>query len=85
MVLLFWLGVVGIVALRNNYTAVDRVLFFSSVLATVLSTDLLKCYLANRLKRIMTPRLLHRLNIITGIILLGFGAELIYRSFFSAV
>ena len=85
MVLLFWLSVVGIVALRNNYTAVDRILFFSSVLATVLSTDLLKCYLANRLKRIMTPRLLHRLNIITGIILLGFGAELIYRSFFSAV
>jgi threonine/homoserine/homoserine lactone efflux protein len=80
MVLLFWLSVVGIVALRKHYTSTDEAVFFGSVLGTVLCTDVLKCYLANRLKRIMTPKLIHRLNLITGIILIGFGAELLIRS-----
>lgn len=83
MVLLFWLSVVGIVAMRKHYTAVDESVFFCSVLGTVLSTDVLKCYLANRLKRVMTPKIVHRLNLITGIILLGFGVELIVRSLLS--
>lgn len=80
MVLLFWLSVVGIVASREHYTGVHEAMFFSSVVGTVFCMDLLKCYLAKRLKRLLTDKFVHRLNIATGLVLIGFGLEMILRS-----
>ncbi|MFM7217454.1 MAG: LysE family translocator [Bacteroidota bacterium] len=80
MVLLFWLSVVGIVASREHYTSLHEMMFFGSVVGTVFSIDLLKCYLAKRLKRLLTDKLVHRLNIATGLVLIGFGLEMILRS-----
>lgn len=82
MVLLFWLSVVGIVSLRHHYTEQDRYAFFASVIITVFSTDLLKCVGANRLKRILNDKLIHRMNIATGIILIAFGAEMVVKVVF---
>jgi threonine/homoserine/homoserine lactone efflux protein len=82
MVLLFWLSVVGIVSLRQQYTRADVFAFFLSVIVTVFSTDLLKCFGANRLKRVLNAKVIHRMNLATGIILILFGAEMLIRMVF---
>lgn len=79
MVLIFWLSVVGVVSLREEYTSVHVAVFFVSVLATVFSTDLLKCFGAHRLKRVLNDKVIHRLNLFTGLVLIGFGAEMLLR------
>lgn len=82
MVLLFWLSVVGIVALREQYSTADELAFFISVIGTVFSTDMLKSYLSVRLKRLLTEKAIRRLNLFTGIVLIGFGAEMVIRILF---
>jgi threonine/homoserine/homoserine lactone efflux protein len=82
MVLLFWLSVVGIVALRQHYTYTDVITFFCSVIVTVFTTDLLKSAGAGRLRRILTEKVIRRMNIVTGLILIGFGAEMVIRMLF---
>ncbi|MFM2207366.1 MAG: hypothetical protein RL213_1341 [Bacteroidota bacterium] len=82
MVLLFWLSVVGIVALRRHYTDADVITFFCSVVVTVFSTDLLKSAGAGRLRRILTEKVIRRMNVVTGLILIGFGAEMVIRMLF---
>ncbi len=82
MVLLFWLSVVGIVALREQYSTADELAFFISVIGTVFSTDMLKSYLSVRLKRLLTEKAIRSLNLFTGIVLIGFGAEMVIRILF---
>lgn len=80
MVLLFWLSVIGIVSVRAHYTPADRMTFFASVLGTVLSTDLLKSYGAGKLKRLLSARVMKWINRITGLVVAGFGVEMIIRA-----
>lgn len=82
MVLLFWLSVVGIVSLRSHYTAADVWAFFGAVIVTVFGTDLLKVLGAGRLKRLLTEKVIRRMNLVTGIILIAFGAEMVIRMVF---
>ena len=78
MVLFFWIGAVSIATIDFGYSSVGEfVLFFGAVLLTVLTTDLLKAYLADKLRRIITPRTLMVMNIILGIVLIFFGCRLI--------
>ena len=84
MVLLFWLSVIGIVSLRDHYTASDRLTFFGSVLGTVLCTDLLKSYGAGKLKRLLSAKVMKWINRITGLIVAGFGVEMILRAFYKS-
>jgi len=77
-VLLFWLGVAGGLSAREVWTVSQTSLFYSSVLITVLATDLLKAWLAVRLKRILRPGLLLWLNKISGAGLILFGLRTIY-------
>jgi threonine/homoserine/homoserine lactone efflux protein len=79
MVLIFWLSVVGIVSVREQYTRIDELAFFLSVVLTVFCTDFLKCLGANRLKRVLNDKVIHRMNLVTGIILIGFGLEMLLR------
>ena len=78
MVLFFWIGAVSIATIDFGYSSAGEfVLFFGAVLLTVLTTDLLKAYLADKLRRIITPRTLMVMNIILGIVLIFFGCRLI--------
>lgn len=81
MVLLFWLSVIGIVSLREHYSATDRLAFFASVLGTVLCTDLLKSYGAGKLKRLLNAKTMKWINRVTGLVVAGFGIEMIIRAF----
>lgn len=76
--LVFWVGVSGTINAKAGEDKSDVILFFICVLITVLATDLLKAYLAVKLKKIIRPVFLLWLNRISGIGLMAFGIRLIY-------
>jgi len=78
-VLFFWLGVVGLVSVKENYTTAHEITFFGSTLLTVFSTDIVKAYVAQRIKVILKPNTMLWVNRITGIILIGFGINMLFR------
>ena len=75
-VLLFWIGVTSIASVDYQFDSSRILLFFISILATVLITDIIKIYLANRLRNIITPKVMKGMYILVGIALIGFGVRL---------
>ena len=81
-VLIFWIGTVSVVSLDFGYTkGLQFFLFFSAALITVLATDVLKAYLAGRLRKLVTPRLMLILNILLGVGMVVFGGRLIFLAY----
>ncbi|NOT77118.1 MAG: LysE family transporter [Cyclobacteriaceae bacterium] len=81
MVLFFWIGTVSYATLNFGYTkAGEFALFFAFLLGTVLSTDILKAYLADKLRLLVTSKTLRIMNIILGILLIFFGARLLLNA-----
>ena len=76
-VLFFWLGVVGLVSVKENYTRTDDAIFFGSTLLTIFSTDILKSYVAHRIKNLLRPKIMIWINRSIGVILVGFGVRMI--------
>ena len=77
--LIFWIGVAGTVSVNDAFSHTHLLVFFSSALVAVLVTDLLKAYLASRLKKILTPIILLWMNRVTGIALILYGISTIYK------
>jgi threonine/homoserine/homoserine lactone efflux protein len=78
MVLIFWIGTISVASIDFGYSkGVEFFIFFSVVLSTVLSTDILKAYLADKLRRLVTQRLMKIMNVLVGICLIIFGGRLI--------
>jgi len=76
---IFWISVMSLVT--SNYVNDQKsiFLFFTGALGTTLSMDLLKSYLANKIKRLIKPRTMMWLNRIVGFMLILFGIALIIR------
>jgi len=53
---------------------------FGGVLLTIFSTDVLKVFIASKIKRYLTPKTLNLVNYVVGILLVVFGIILIIRS-----
>lgn len=80
-VLIFWVGTISLASIDFGFTKGSQFfLFFSSLLSTVLLTDILKAYLAGKLRTLVTPRFLKIMNIILGIALAILGARLILHA-----
>jgi len=80
-VLLFWLGTISIASLDFGYVkGFEFFIFFASLLITVLSTDIVKAYLADKLRTLVTQRLLTIMNVLLGIAMIAFGVRLILLS-----
>jgi threonine/homoserine/homoserine lactone efflux protein len=77
-VFFFWLGVVGLVSVKENYTRLHEISFFLSTLFTVFATDLLKSFVANRIKNILKPNVMLWINRFIGITLVAFGLNMIF-------
>ena len=79
MVLIFWLGTVGVATTKFGYATPQKAVpFFASIVSTVFVTDLLKAKLADKLRRLLTPQFIRKLNMVLGFVLLAFGLRLIY-------
>jgi len=77
---IFWAATVTFANVELGLSGLDIQLYLAGFVANLLIADILKAYLAQRLK----GRLTNRLNLIyriIGIIFLGFGAKLLFESF----
>ncbi len=54
-------------------------IFFSGTLAAIVSSDMLKVFIADKLKKYLKPQILIRVNHIVGILLMASGVYLIIR------
>ena len=65
-----------------NHTVQQRIIIFSTCLAWMLGTDILKVLLAGKIRNRLTPHNIHIINRINGIILIVFGIALIWGLIF---
>lgn len=80
-VLLFWISIAGLVAIKDNFDRVDVGLFYTGILVTVFLIDLLKAFVAKQLSGFVTPGIMQKLNIAVGVFLVFFGFRLIWFAF----
>jgi threonine/homoserine/homoserine lactone efflux protein len=80
---LLWLANVTAVSKSLDYSLVKMAIFFSIVLSAVLLVELSKVSLANKIKHLLTDKLMTAINYITGTVLIVFGLVLIYNHYFS--
>jgi threonine/homoserine/homoserine lactone efflux protein len=79
MVLLFWIGTVGFASTEFGYTQpLQAFVYFTAIIFTVFATDLIKAKLADKLRLLITPKAIQRLNILMGSALIFFGFRLIF-------
>jgi threonine/homoserine/homoserine lactone efflux protein len=78
MVPLFWIGTLTIVTIDFGYNDNSEIIiFYAAVLTTVLVTDIIKAWLAGRLRGLVTVERMKILNVVVGIALIIFGARLL--------
>ena len=78
MVLFFWLATVGVATTQLHYTSRDEVFaFFASIVCTVFVTDVVKAKLADKLRVVITPGFVRKMNIVLGIVLVVFAGRLL--------
>lgn len=82
-VLAFWLGAIVIVGPTLNMNQNLIFLYFSIVLLTYFSTDIVKIVLAKQLKNKLTPYVIFRIKKTIGVILIFFGLILFLKGFVS--
>ena len=80
-ILIFWLGVAGMITIELHYSFDQAFLFYAGVIIMVLSADITKSYLANKLRDLVTPRFMKIINRSVGIGLILFGFRLLYYAF----
>lgn len=81
---IFWIGVVG--AVTSTYSESKNnesmVIFLMGTLGTILATDVLKSFVANKIKTILKPHFMTWVNRLVGISLIVFGVYLMLRVLF---
>ena len=80
LVLFFWLGAISLASVEYQFRDNYIIVFFVSILTTVFITDILKVYLAQKLRQFINQRYVKILNIITGIFMIGFGIRLFLKA-----
>lgn len=74
-VFIFWITTSTAVI---SHTVNDRIIIFVTCLVWMLGADILKVFLAGKIRNRLTPHNIHILNRINGIILIVFGIALIW-------
>jgi len=77
--LIFWIGAMGLVSSQYEIGTNEVIIFFIGTLVTIFATDIAKCFVANKLKQYLKPKILHWINYVLGIALMASGIILIIR------
>jgi threonine/homoserine/homoserine lactone efflux protein len=79
---LLWLGNVTAVGKTLEYSLFKMIIYFSFVLGLVLMIELAKVFVAGKVKKFLTEKVMHTVNFVTGVLLVVFGIGLIYNHYF---
>lgn len=77
--LIFWMGWMAYVGNTYGPKSIELAVFFGGTLLTVVSTDMLKCFIAGKIKQYLKPRIIHIVNYILGATLIILGIYMIFR------
>jgi threonine/homoserine/homoserine lactone efflux protein len=61
-----------------SYSLDYRLVIFSVALLIAFAADIAKVVMADKIRKKLTPRNIHRINKLNGIILIGFGVALLW-------
>lgn len=78
---IFWIGITSVTTVNLNYDFNEQLTFFAGILITMFCLDLSKAYFSNRIRHLITPKVMFKFNIVMGLILLGFSIRLFYVFF----
>jgi threonine/homoserine/homoserine lactone efflux protein len=80
-VFFFWLAAMGFMSSHTGTEDFERIVlvFFGTTLITIFLSDVMKCYVGERFKRFLRPRIIFWINRGIGIMLMVFGVILILR------
>jgi threonine/homoserine/homoserine lactone efflux protein len=73
-IIIFWLTT-STTFISNTLN--QRIVIFGTALLLALAADIAKVLLANKIRKKLTPKNIHRINQINGVILIGFGVVII--------
>jgi len=77
--LIFWVGIIAFAARNWGLGNSNVFLFLSGVFVTAFSSDILKCYLSGKLRRILAANTIHWITQAMGILFIGIGFFIIYK------
>ena len=78
-VIFYWMGIITVGKARFQIEEEHILFYLLGILATILSFDFLKSYLAHRLKSVLTFTVVRNLNFLVGAILIIFGVVLFFQ------
>lgn len=81
-VLLFWLSIASMVSIKNSWMFSDRVFFYGSLLGTIFGIDLLKAFLAGRLRRFLSPTGKKIIQVLAGLLICFFGIKMLWTTLY---
>lgn len=76
---IFWIGVMSTYVIGRNTDSVESIIFLSSIMITVISSDVLKILSAKLIRNKLTQDHIRTFSKISGVCLFIFGLFLIYR------
>jgi threonine/homoserine/homoserine lactone efflux protein len=79
---IFWIATTTAISSKYEFNMLRIIIFFSAVLAVVIGTDLLKTFVAHKIKQMLNAKMLLRVRHASGVLLIAFGMYLIYKVFF---
>ena len=68
-----WVGTAGVLKSKYHFEVYENVSFFTGALISVFLTEVCIVYFAARLRKVLKPPVIRGINIITGILFLGFA------------
>ena len=81
-VIIYWIGIISYLSISDKYSTQSQFGFFAATLITILSSDVLKSYIASRLRHVISQDVIKWLNIIAGSALIIFGLRMIFQVLF---
>jgi threonine/homoserine/homoserine lactone efflux protein len=79
---IFWIATTTAISSKYEFHISRIIIFFSCALTMVISTDLLKTFVAHKIKQMLNARMLLNVRHVSGGLLMVFGMYLIYKVFF---
>jgi threonine/homoserine/homoserine lactone efflux protein len=78
-VFVFWLGSMAFVITQFKLTGKQVLVYFGVTLSVVTILDVIKAYFAYRLSRLLSPRVLRSVYLVSGILMIGFGVYILLK------
>lgn len=79
---IFWIATTTAISSKYEFQITRIIIFFASALIMVIATDLLKTFVAHKIKQMLNAKMLLNVRHVSGGLLMVFGMYLIYKVFF---